>query len=197
MRDLVLTMGCSIDLMVSGGPEEDIGGGGREHPDFVERKLGWLSDAGVLGMGRGLYEEMSDFWQSAEGDYARWMNQKPKVVFSRTLDSVEGANTTLARDDLRAELTSLQESVRGDVAVGGAELAAEAARLDLIDEYRLFVHPVAVGGGGVPFFPRDHRVDMELVETRTFSSRVVYLRFRAAGRCVCGGLSRSVHQGAV
>lgn len=80
----------------------------------------------------------------------------PKVVFSRTLDSVEGANTTLARDDLRAELISLQESVRGDVAVGGAELAAEAARLDLIEEYRLFVHPVAVGGG-IPFFPRDHR----------------------------------------
>ena len=101
--------------------------------------------------------------------------------FSRTLNSVEGANTTLARDDLRAELTALQASVRGDVAVGGAELAAEAARLDLIDEYRLFVHPVAVGGG-IPFFPRDHRVDMELVETRTFSSRVVYLRYRAAGR---------------
>jgi hypothetical protein len=55
----------------------------------------------------------------------------PKVVFSRTLDSVEGANTTLASDDLRAELTSFQESVRRDVAVGGAELAAEAARLDL------------------------------------------------------------------
>src|SRR5918999_4135295 len=105
----------------------------------------------------------------------------PKVVFSRTLDSVEGANTTLARDDLRAELTSLQESVRGDVAVGGAELAAEAVRLGLIDEYRLVVHPVAVGGG-IPFFPRDHRVDLELVETRTFSSRVVYLRYRAAGR---------------
>lgn len=78
-------------------------------------------------------------------------------------------------------LASLQESVGGDVAVGGAELAAEAAHLDLIDEYRLFVHPVAVGGG-IPFFPGDHRVDMELVETRTFSSRVVYLRYRAAGR---------------
>ena len=74
-----------------------------------------------------------------------------------------------------------QETVRGDVAVGGAALAAEASRLDLIDEYRLFVYPVAVGGG-IPFFAQDHRVDMELVETRTFSSRVVYLRYRAAGR---------------
>ena len=142
---------------------------------------------GVEIMGRRLYETMV-YWETADKDpsdivreFALILQALPKVVFSRTLDSVEGANTTLARDDLRAELTSLQESVRGDVAIGGAELAAEAARLDLIDEYRLFVHPVAVGGG-IPFFPRDHRVDMELVETRTFSSRVVYLRYRAAGR---------------
>jgi dihydrofolate reductase len=138
-------------------------------------------------LGRRLYETMV-YWETADKDpsdtvreFALIWQALPKVVFSRTLDSVEGANTTLAREDLRTELTSLQASVRGDVAVGGAELAAEAARLDLIDEYRLFVHPVAVGGG-IPFFPRDHRVDMELVETRTFSSRVVYLRYRAAGR---------------
>jgi dihydrofolate reductase len=138
-------------------------------------------------LGRRLYETML-FWETAHEDpseiardFAQIWQALPKVVFSRTLDSVEGANTTLARDDLRAELTSLQESGRGDVEVGGAELAAQAARLDLIDEYRLFVHPVAVGGG-TPLFPRDHRVDMELVETRTFSSGVVYLRYRAVGR---------------
>jgi dihydrofolate reductase len=138
-------------------------------------------------LGRRLYETMV-YWETAGEDpsdiareFALIWQALPKVVFSRTLDSVEGANTTLARDDLLTELTSLQDSVRGDVAVGGAELAAEAVRLDLIDEYRLFVHPVAVGGG-IPFFPRDHRVDMELVESRTFSSRVVYLRYRVADR---------------
>jgi dihydrofolate reductase len=138
-------------------------------------------------LGRRLYETMV-YWETAGDDpseiardFAQVWQALPKVVFSRTLDSVEGANTRLAREDLRTELTTLQESVRGDVAVGGAGLAAEAARQDLIDEYRLFVYPVAVGGG-IPFFPRDHRVDMELVETRTFSSRVVYLRYRAAGR---------------
>jgi dihydrofolate reductase len=138
-------------------------------------------------LGRRLYETMV-YWETADNDpsdiireFALIWQALPKVVFSRTLDAVEGANTRLAREDLRAELTALQESVDGDVAVGGADLAAEAGRLDLIDEYRLFVHPVAVGGG-IPFFPRDHRVDMELVETRTFSSRVVYLRYHAAGR---------------
>jgi dihydrofolate reductase len=138
-------------------------------------------------LGRRLYETMV-YWETADQDpseiardFARIWQALPKVVFSRTLESVEGANARLARDDLGAELAALQESVGGDVAIGGAELAAEAARLDLIDEYRLFVHPVAVGGG-IPFFPRDARIDMELVETRTFSSRVVYLRYRAAGR---------------
>ena len=137
-------------------------------------------------LGRRLYETMV-YWETAGQDPSDVMREfaliwqaMPKVVFSRTLDSVEGANTTLARGDLRAELSSLQESAGGDVAVGGAELGAEAARLDLIDEYRLFVHPVAVGGG-TPFFPRDHRVDLDLIETRTFSSRVVYLRYNAVG----------------
>ena len=68
----------------------------------------------------------------------------------------------------------------GDIAIGGAALAAEAAALGLIDEYRARVYPVLVGGG-IPFFPqRERRVDLELVETRTFSSRVVYLRYRVA-----------------
>jgi dihydrofolate reductase len=140
-------------------------------------------------LGRRLYETMV-YWETADEDpatpdfareFASIWQALPKVVFSRTLDSVDGANTRLARDDLPAELTALRESVDGDVAVGGAGLAAEAARLGLIDEYGLFVHPVAVGGG-TPFFPLEHRIDMELVETRTFSSRVVYLRYRAPGR---------------
>jgi dihydrofolate reductase len=68
----------------------------------------------------------------------------------------------------------------GDIAIGGATLAAEAAALDLIDEYRARVYPMMVGGG-IPYFPqRGRRVDVELVESRTFSSRVVYLRYRVA-----------------
>src|SRR4029450_6384478 len=81
----------------------------------------------------------------------------------------------------RAEAGVLRaERGEGDIAIGGATLAAEAAALGLIDEYRARVCPVLVGGG-IPFFPqRERRVDLELVETRTFSSRVVYLRYRVA-----------------
>ena len=182
---MIFSMGVSLDGFIA-GPGDDIDW---TPPDDELHRFHneQVAELGAHLLGRKLYETMV-YWETADKDpsdivreFALIWQALPKVVFSRTLDSVEGANTTLARGDLRAELTSLQESVRGDVAVGGAELAGEAARLDLIDEYRLFVHPVAVGGG-IPFFPRDHRVDMELVETRTFSSRVVYLRYRAAGR---------------
>jgi dihydrofolate reductase len=188
MANVIYSMGgVSADGYIVGpdgkfdwaAPDEEIH---RFHNERVRALGGHL-------LGRRLYETMV-YWETADKDpaasdiardFAQIWRALPKVVFSRTLDAVEGANTTLARDDLPAELTRLQESVDGDVEVGGAGLAAEAARLGLIDEYRLFVHPVAVGGG-IPFFPRDLRIDMELVETRTFSSRVAYLRYRAAGR---------------
>ena len=183
MPKVIYEMGISADGYIAGPdgqfdwatPDEELH---RFHNEQARALAGHL-------LGRRLYETMV-YWETAgedpseiARDFARIWQALPKVVFSRTLDSVQGANTTLARGDLRTELASLRESVDGDVAVGGAGLAAEAARQGLIDEYRLFVYPVAVGGG-IPFFPRDHRVDMELVETRTFSSRVVYLRYRAA-----------------
>jgi dihydrofolate reductase len=104
----------------------------------------------------------------------------PKVVFSTTLSAVQG-NARLASGGLAEEIERLRaEPGEGDIAIGGATLAAEAAALGLIDEYRARVYPVLVGGG-IPFFPqRERRVDLELVETRTFSSRVVYLRYRVA-----------------
>ena len=102
----------------------------------------------------------------------------PKVVFSTTLSEVQG-NARLASGSLAEEIELLRaEPAEGEIAIGGATLAAEAAEQDLIDEYRAMVHPVLVGGG-IPFFPRrERREDLELVETRTFSSKIVYLRYR-------------------
>lgn len=145
-----------------------------------------VREQGAHLLGRRLYEIML-YWETAHQDpkadetsleFASVWLPLPKVVFSRTLESVEGTNTTLASRDLPAELAELRKTVQGDIGIGGAGLAAEAIRLGLVDEYRLFVHPIAVGGG-IPFFPRDHQTEMELIETRTFSSRVVYLKYRA------------------
>jgi len=139
-------------------------------------------------MGRRLYETML-YWETAdqnaslddaELEWAALWNPLPKVVFSTTLSAVEG-NARLVSGGLAEEIERLRaEPAEGDIAIGGATLAAEAAALGLIDEYQLMVHPVLVGGG-IPYFPRlERRVDLELLETRTFSSRVVYLHYGVA-----------------
>ena len=139
-------------------------------------------------MGRRLYETML-YWETAdqeaslddaELEWAALWNPLPKVVFSTTLSAVQG-NARLASGGLAEEIERLRaEPGEGEIAIGGATLAAEAAALDLIDEYRVMVYPVLVGGG-ISYFPQgERRVDLELVETRTFSSKVVYLRYRVA-----------------
>ena len=103
-----------------------------------------------------------------------------QVVFSTTLAAVQG-NARLASGDLAEEIERLRaEPAGGDIAIGGATLAAQAAALGLIDEYRARVYPLLVGGG-IPFFPQhEQRVNLELIESRTFNSKVVYLRYRVA-----------------
>lgn len=145
-----------------------------------------VRQAGVHLLGRRLYETML-YWEDAGQDpvlgfstleFARIWRALPKVVFSTTLTAVQG-NARLATGDLAEEIERLRaEPAEGDIAIGGAALAAEAAELGLIDEYRARVCPVLVGGG-IPFFPqRGRQVDLTLVESRTLTSKVVYLRYR-------------------
>jgi dihydrofolate reductase len=124
-------------------------------------------------------------WETAEQtrtdplelEFARVWTAIPKVVFSTSLTTVEG-NARLARRDVAGEVAELKNQPgAGIVSVGGARLAAGLAGKDLIDEYRLFVNPVMLGGGTPYFPPRPERLDLQLIETRTFS-QVVYLRYR-------------------
>lgn len=142
-------------------------------------------ELGMHLLGRRLYEVMA-YWETAEErnpsapeyalEFARIWKELPKVVYSKSLEAVEG-NTRLSRGDPVQETRTLKEEDGGPIAVGGANLAASLTRHGLIDEYRLFVNPIVLGGGR-PFFADDTRVELELVETRTFGSRVVYLRYR-------------------
>ncbi len=103
----------------------------------------------------------------------------PKLVFSSTLKTVDG-NAQLATGDLADEVAKLRAQPGKDVAVGGAGLASSLIKLNLIDEYRPFISPIVLGGG-TPFFPPVERaIDLELIETRTFASRVIYARYRRA-----------------
>jgi dihydrofolate reductase len=100
----------------------------------------------------------------------------PKVVFSRTLAGV-GPEYRLVRDDAASEVARLKEETTGELAVGGAGLAASSLRTGLIDELRPFVHPVVLGGGTPYLPPLERPLELRLVETRTFGMGVVYLRY--------------------
>ena len=101
----------------------------------------------------------------------------PKVVFSRTLDSVQG-NARLAEASLAEEVAAALDATDKDVSIGGAGLAAEAIELGLVDELRMFRNPVVVGGGTPDLPPVTEDFPLDLIETRTFGSRVIYERYR-------------------
>ncbi len=182
MLKVIYSMGVSLDGFIAGpngefdwsAPDEEL------HRFHKEQTSGMRAHL----LGRRLYEEML-YWETADRDpsaadyaleFARIWKAQPKIVFSTTLESVEG-NASLARNGVAEEVARLKEPGK-DVSVGGAGLASTFIKLDLVDEYRLFVSPVVLGGGTPYFPPRDGRINLELVETRTFGPRVVYLRYR-------------------
>jgi dihydrofolate reductase len=184
MRKVIYSMGVSLDGFIAGpGGEIDWSAPDEELHRFHNQQT---RELGVELCGRRLYEVMV-YWETAdknpsatkyELEFARIWQDLPKIVFSNTLERVEG-NARLATDGVAEEVAKLKEEPGKDLAVGGAGLASTFARLGLIDEYRLFVSPVVLGAG-TRFFPAlDERINLELVETRTFGSRVVYLRYRA------------------
>lgn len=151
----------------------------------------WFNDAARTTdaelYGRRMYEVMTAYWPHGEADpdgtpatieYARIWNPKPKIVFSRTLESVDW-NSRLVAGDVGEILDALRREYPGELSVSGPSLAAEFARRDLIDEYRLVVHPVILGAG-TPFFPPlDRRIELDLVGERTFGSGARYLGYAA------------------
>ena len=145
-----------------------------------------VSDLGGYLLGRRLYENML-VWETdpsmrndeLRSEFADVWCALPKVVFSRTLDSVQG-NARLAEASVAEEVAAALDATDKDVAIGGAGLAAQAVELGLVDELRMFRYPIVVGGG-TPFLPPvTEDVPLDLIETRTFGSRVIYERYRRA-----------------
>lgn len=145
--------------------------------------LAQTRELGVQLCGRKLYETMLP-WETDpsfrdtedEAAFADVWSALPKVVFSRTLDRVEG-NARLAEGSLANEVAAALDSTDKDVGIGGAGLASAAVELGLVDELHMFRNPVVVGGG-TPFLPPvSDIVELSLIETRTFSSRVIYERY--------------------
>jgi len=185
MRDVTYSLTMSLDGYV-------VGPDGRfdwaePDPEVFAFATDEVRDLDVHLMGRRLYETMV-YWEDpeqaasfgeAEQEFADVWNALPKVVFSSTLSSVDGSGARLATGDLAEEIERLRaEPGDGNIGIGGATLAAAASDADLIDEYRIRVLPVLVGGG-LPYFSRgERRHDLELLETRTFPSQTHFLRYR-------------------
>lgn len=140
--------------------------------------------AGTYLLGRRMYEVMA-VWEHPEvfgdipayiRDFAELWQAAEKVVFSRTLQDVPTARTRIEREFSADAVRRLKNESGQDLAVGGAELAAEAIRAGLVDEFQMFLSPVAVGGGK-RFLPDDVRLRLELLEERRFGNGMVFLRY--------------------
>ena len=189
MRRIVVHMSISLDGFIE-GPDRDIAWHrmDEELHQYVNDRLRSM-DAFLSG--RRSYELMADFWPTADADpessaavveFAEIWRSTPKIVYSRTLD-VAHWDTTIVRDVIPDEVRALKAEGDGDLALGGADLIHVFRGHDLVDEYRIFVHPVLVGHGKPLFWTLDASADLTLLETRAFRNGVVLLRYRtgAAG----------------
>jgi dihydrofolate reductase len=140
--------------------------------DSSERSLRALHEAGVHAMGRRSYEIMGPHWAASEGPIATAMNDKPKAVFSHTLEKAEWGPAEIFGGDLSASIADLKgRDDEGTVLVhGGPDFAKSLTRLGLVDEFQLSTVPIAIGAGRSPFADLKEHLKLEVVEEQRFRS---------------------------
>jgi dihydrofolate reductase len=181
---LIYSMSVSVDGFIA--DREGAFGWTAPSEELFRFHIEQVRELGGFLLGRRLYETML-VWETDPSmrdnelgaAFADVWCAIPKVVFSRTLDSVQG-NARLAEASVAEEAAAALDATEKDVAIGGAGLAAAAIELGLVDELRIFRYPVVIGGG-TPFLPPvTEDIALELIETRTFGSRVIHERYRRA-----------------
>jgi dihydrofolate reductase len=183
LRKVIYAMSVSLDGFIE-AVDGDISWSFHDeelHRHFNEQE----ETIGVFLYGRRMYTGMAAFWPTAdenpaapeqEKEYARIWRSKPKIVFSNTLERVEW-NSRLVRGNIAEEVARLKEQPGKDMSVSGAGIAATFMQLGLIDEYRLYIHPVILGSGKPMFQQQPGRINIKLVEQHKFESGVVLLRY--------------------
>ena len=182
---LMYSMSVSVDGFIA--DREGAFGWTAPDEELFRFHLAEVRKLGSYLIGRRLYETML-VWEtdpSPRDDelgaaFADVWRAIPKVVFSRTLGTVRG-NARLAEASVAEEVAAALEATDKDVEIGGAGLAAAAIELGLVDELRMFRNPIVVGGGTPYLPPVTEDVRLDLIETRTFGSRVIYERYRRVG----------------
>ncbi|MEU2202378.1 dihydrofolate reductase family protein [Isoptericola sp. NPDC019482] len=183
MGRLVYSMITSLDGYAKAA-DGDLGAAA-EDPEVHAYVGDVFRDVGTYLYGRRMYETMV-FWETADQDpdapphivqYARDWQATDKVVYSTTLDEVSSARTRIERAFDPEVVRRLKAESDHDLTVDGPTLAAQAIRAGLVDEYHLFV-TTSVVGGGTRFFPDDVRLDLDLVEERSFANGLISARYR-------------------
>jgi dihydrofolate reductase len=183
MRRLILQTSMSIDGYVAAldrsHPWTDGGGGDEAVHRWI---LDSVSKAGAHLMGRVTYEEMSTAWPGSSSDFARPMNEIPKVVFSKTLGHADWEDTRIASGDLTEEIERLKAEPGNDlIAYGGARFDQALTRLGLVDEFRLMIQPAALGAGLALFKDQPEPLHLDLIEATTYPSGLAIHIYRPRG----------------
>ena len=191
MGKLIVTEFISLDGIIEdpGGAEGYAHGGWSFRspaPDSETFKFEELQAADVQLMGRVTYDGFAAAWpamEEATGEFGRKMNNMPKVVVSTTLTNPAWKNTTVISGNVAEEVARLKEQYTGDVLVQASATLVETLREhDLVDEYRLMVHPVVLGSGKRLFKEGAGGTELELVESRKMGPSVLLLIYRPPGR---------------
>jgi len=149
--------------------------------DLERFSLDQAKEVGTLLFGRKTYEGMADYWSTATGEVAEFMNSISKVVFSSSLKTAEWSNTRLVKGSAEEEVARLKQEPGKDLFIfGSANLIASLTAQGLIDEYRIGLNPLVLGGGTPMFKPSEERMRLKLLEARTMQSGVVLLRYARA-----------------
>lgn len=193
MRKLVVGTFLSVDGVMQGpgAPDEDTEGGfelgGWQVPLFDDEVGaaidGWMAEMDALLLGRKTYEIFAGFWPNADDPIAERLNTVQKYVASRTLQSAQWQNTTLLSGDAADAVRELKAGDGGEIHVtGSGDLIQTLIANDLVDEFRLIIHPVLLGSGKRLFGDGTVPTGLELVESRTTSTGSVIQVYRRAGK---------------
>ena len=188
MRKLILFMHVSLDGFVC-GPNNEQDWMTVNNPEMGKHLTNEFRETvDTMLIGRVLYEGFTSFWPTVPVnpdtppelvDFANWMINTPKIVFSKTLKTVDWTNSRLAQHDLANEIAQVKQQPGGDIIVfGGAALAAELTEQNLIDEYRIKLEPIVLGAGKSLFTHKEDRVKLKLTKSMAFDSGVVALYYQ-------------------
>jgi dihydrofolate reductase len=185
MRKIIYWVHASIDGHIAGpNGEFDWPAVG---PDLFAYSEKMNEQVDTLMYGRTVWEGMAAYWPTADADpattddharaFAPFFRETPKIVVSRTLEKADWGARVIGKN-LAEEVTELKRRPGRDILLtGGAELAASLTELDLLDDYRIVIHPVVLGGGPKLFLEPKDRIGMKLTDSRTFDSQTVLLRY--------------------